>query len=78
VLGFDGDGRCSAGLLIAGRLGAGRLDGLLAGRLDGLLAEGRLGAGRLDGLLAEEWLGAGRLAGLLTAGREECAGLEKL
>jgi hypothetical protein len=70
VLGFDGDGRCSAGLLIAGRLGA--------GRLDGLLAEGRLGAGRLDGLLADEWLGAGRLAGLLTEGREAGAGLEKL
>jgi hypothetical protein len=70
VLGFDGEGRCSAGLLIAGRLGA--------GRLDGLLADEWLGAGRLDGLLADEWLGAGRLAGRLTAGREAAAGLEKL
>jgi hypothetical protein len=60
-------------LLIAGRLGA--------GRFDGLLAEGRLGAGRLEGLLAgllDGLLGAGRLDGRLTEGRDAAAGFEKL
>jgi hypothetical protein len=62
---------------MAGRLGA--------GRLDGLLAEGRLGAGRLEGLLdgllaglLDGLLGAGRLDGRLTEGRDAAAGFEKL
>jgi len=52
VLGLDGDGRLSAGLLIAGRLGAGRLsdEWLGTGRLAGLLTAGREAAAGLEKL----------------------------